>query len=93
MKKFRFSFIGRQAGAIGIFHKIVDSYKCKDIHEAMSYLYEDYEHIFQLKCVCDSKEIELPKNINFVKVRSNKLRQRNPTKGSYLYTRNDTVNL
>lgn len=45
MNNYKFSFTGRQAGAIGIFYKITDTYKAKDIHHALSLLYEDYEHI------------------------------------------------
>jgi len=93
MKKFTFSFIGRQAGAIGITYKISDTYEAKDIHEAMSLLYEDYDmigHKGGLKCTRHGKEIETPKNINWVKVRSNSERSRNPKTGSYLYSRSNT---
>ena len=91
MKNFKFSFHGRQAGAIGIFYQISDTYKAQDIHEAMSLLYEDYEHIYDLKCKVNATEIDIPKNINWVKVRSNNTRGRNPKNGSYLYTRSDTT--
>lgn len=90
MKKFTFSFIGRQAGAIGITYQIRDTYEAKDIHEAMSLLYEDYDCVRALKCSTNSKEVEMPKNINWLKVRSNSTRQRNPKNGSYLYTRSDS---
>ena len=82
MKKFKFSFIGRQAGAIGIFYKITDTYEAKDIHEALSYLYEDYDHINGLKC--NDSKIEIPKEINWVKVRSNRERKREVKTGDYL---------
>ncbi len=90
MKKFKFSFNGRQAGAIGIFYKITDTYKAKDIHEALSLLYEDYEHISGLEC--DYGKTEIPKTIDWVKVRSHRERERDANGGSYKYTRSDSPN-
>jgi beta-galactosidase beta subunit len=88
MKKFRFTFTGRQAGAIGIFYKITDTYKAKDIHEALSYLYEDYEHIQNLKC--NNGEIDIPNKINFIEVKSHKTRERQNDNATYKYTRSDS---
>lgn len=48
MKKFKFSFKGRQTGAIGIFYDITETYECLNISEAKSCLYRDYEHISNL---------------------------------------------
>jgi len=77
MKTFKFSFIGRISGAIGIFYKIRDTYKANSLGEALYMLYTDYEHIRQLYCnneyVSDTKLIkcDVPK------------RQRNE-KGEYI---------
>jgi hypothetical protein len=66
MKTFKFSFRGRQSGAIGIFYQITDTYKANSIKEAVSMLYTDYEHIQSLKLndkyfkVEDSHFINLP---------------------------------
>ncbi len=49
MKKYTFSFIGRQTGAIGICYKITQEYKCKSIQEACTKLFIDYEHFRELK--------------------------------------------
>lgn len=73
MKKYTFSFIGRQTGAIGIFYKITEVYNCENISEAKSCLYRDYEHISQLKINGSSdlreydkaKFIEVPKRNYF----------------------------
>lgn len=89
MKKFTFSFIGRQSGAIGIVYEIRDSYKAEDIHEALSFLYEDYEHIQGLK---ETSGEEIPKKINLKEVRSYTTRYRTPKTGSYMYTHSNTVN-
>lgn len=90
MKKYNFRFKGRQSGAIGIFYSISDTYQAKDIHEAISLLNEDYEHIQDLKIFENGKQIEPPKEINFVKVRRHSERPRNEKTGSYLYTRSDS---
>jgi len=89
MKKYTFSFKGRQSGAIGIVYKIMDTYKAEDIHQALSYLYEDYSIITNLKEISGK---EIPTTIRFQKVRSYTTRERNPKTGSYLYTRSDTIN-
>jgi len=78
---FKFSFTGRQSGAIGITYRISDSYKASNIHEALSYLYEDYDHIQGLKCA----NHEIPKNIEWVKVRSHRERKRGADNATYLY--------
>jgi len=90
MKKYNFKFIGRQSGAIGITYKISDTYKTKDIHEALSLLYTDYDLIKGLQITENGKQIEQPKNIKWVNVRPYSERERNPKTGSYLYTRSDT---
>ncbi len=89
MKKFTFSFNGRQSGAIGITYSIRETYKAEDIHEALSFLYEDYSLILGLK---ESTGKEIPREINFKKVRSYTTRERDPKTGSYKYTRSDTIN-
>jgi hypothetical protein len=45
MKKYSFSFHGRQSGAIGIFYKINQNYTAKSLKEACTMLFVDYEHI------------------------------------------------
>jgi len=92
MKKYRFSFVGRQAGAIGIFYEIYDTYVCHNLSEAKSLLYEDYEHISRLTIKCNTKTIDKEEfdQAEFIPVRSNRERQRDKDKGSYLYTRSDT---
>lgn len=90
MKKYNFKFTGRQSGAIGIFYPISETYAAANIHEAMSLLYEDYDHLHQLVIKEGSKQIEPPEKIKWVKVRSNRERPRD-AKGSYLYTRSDSL--
>lgn len=77
---FKFSFYGRQAGAIGITYKITDSYKAADIHEALSYLYEDYDLIMGLSCMGH----KIPKDINFKPVRSHRERPRQQDGATYI---------
>jgi hypothetical protein len=76
MKKYQFSFKGRQSGAIGIFYKISDTYEANNIHEALSLLYEDYEHIQGLTIKEGSKYVEVPEKINWVSVRSYREREK-----------------
>ncbi|MES2382431.1 MAG: hypothetical protein V4538_15395 [Bacteroidota bacterium] len=90
MKKYNFKFTGRQTGAIGIFYPIADTYQAKDINEAMSLLYEDYEHLSNLSIKENGKEIDQPDKIKWVEVRKYSERERNPKTGIYLYTRSDT---
>ena len=66
MKKYKFSFTGRKSGAIGIFYKITAEYTCKDIHEAFSKIYTNYEHIKMLTITENGKKIEQPDKINWV---------------------------
>lgn len=90
MKKYTFKFTGRQAGAIGIFYKISDTYKCSNVHEALSYLYTDYEHIQGLNIYENSKPIDQPEFIKWVNVRPHTERKREANKGTYIYTRSDS---
>jgi len=89
MKKITFSFTGRQSGAIGIFYKIQDTYKCNSVSEAKSMLWNDYEHISGLKIVkgCTQKEYD---GAAFIDVESHSTRRTRDIKGSYLYTRSDS---
>ncbi len=91
MKKYTFKFTGRQSGAIGIFYKISDTYKCSNIHEAFSYLYADYEHIQGLTIYENSKVIDQPGVIKWVNVRPHTERKRAADKGTYIYTRSDST--
>lgn len=50
MKKYTFSFTGRQTGAIGITYKISHTYQAKSQQEANSMLYTDYEIFRNLEC-------------------------------------------
>lgn len=68
MLSFKFSFVGRQVGAIGKFYSIFETYKCKDIHTAMSLLYRDYEHLQDLTAFENNKPIDIPTKINWVEV-------------------------
>lgn len=83
MKKYTFKFTGRQAGAIGILHPVTDSYIAKDIHEAMSLLYADYEHMRGLTITQNGKRIDEPKVINWHKVRPNSERPRKADRATY----------
>lgn len=89
MNKYKFSFIGRQSGAIGIFYPIRETYKAANIDEAMSLLYEDYEHFKELKINKNGVQIDEPEKINFVKVRSHRERTIIEKTGSYQYSRDD----
>lgn len=88
--KYSFSFIGRQARAIGIQYRIRDTYKCDSLSEAKSLLYEDYELIKGVSINDGEITKEEFDKADFIPVRSNTERQRNPTNGSYLYTRTDS---
>lgn len=89
MNKYKFSFTGRQAGAIGINYQIRDTYKAKDIHEALSLLWTDYDMVRGLTIHENGKLIKQPEKINWVKVRPYTQRERSPKTGSYKYTRDD----
>lgn len=67
MKKYTFSFIGRQDGAIGIDYKITDTYYCESMDEAKSCLYRDYEHIKQLK-INGSTDLREYEEASFIEV-------------------------
>lgn len=89
MNKYRVTFFGRQTGAIGIFYDIADTYRAKDIHECLSLLHEDYEHIRSLVIKKSGQIVEIPDKIEWVSVRSNRERERK-AKGGYIKTRSDT---
>ncbi len=91
MATYKFMFKGRQAGAIGIFYQISETYKADTLSEAKSLLYEDYEHIQISRILEGSKGIDKSyfNAAPFVPVRSNKERKRD-LKGSYFYSRSDT---
>ncbi len=87
MKTYTFKFNGRQAGAIGIFYDIRDSYKCSSLSEAKSLLYEDYEHIRLIYIKENTKDIskeDFDKAL-FITVRSNTQRDKRKD-GSYIYS-------
>lgn len=67
MKKYTFSFTGRQTGAIGIFYSISETYECENMSEAKSCLYRDYEHISQLK-INGSSDLREYKAAEFIEV-------------------------
>ena len=91
MAKYNISFTGRQTGAIGIVYPIKDTYMCENLNELKSLIYEDYEHISNLVIKQGSNSIQKTEfdKAEFVKVRSNKERERN--NGSYLYTRSNSI--
>ena len=70
MKKYTFSFNGRQTGAIGITYQITESYEANDIHESLSLLWTDYEMIRHLKVKQNGKSIKQPDVIKWANVRS-----------------------
>ncbi len=69
MKKYKFSFNGRQTGAIGITYQITDTYEAESINEAVSKLYADYEHFRELKL--NGKPFEI-KTSHFIDIPSYK---------------------
>lgn len=91
MKKYSFTFFGRQSGAIGIFYKIKDTYNVQSLSEAKSLLYEDYEHIQMVERKCNNTHITKDEfdAAPWTNVRSNLERPRKKD-GSYLYTRSDS---
>lgn len=89
MKKYKFSFIGRQSGAIGINYAINDTYNAKDIHEALSLLWTDYDMVRGLSITENGKPVGQPTEIKWVTVRPYTERERSPKTGTYRYTRND----
>lgn len=94
MKKYTFSFNGRQSGAIGITYQIRDTYKANSIGEAMYLLYTDYDLISGLQAKEGSHSIETA-NVKLIPCDTSKCyphRETDPKTGSYRYTRSDTVN-
>lgn len=49
LKKYTFSFVGRQTGAIGITYKITDTYMAESVKDAVNMLFIDYEFLQGLK--------------------------------------------
>lgn len=84
-KSYRFSFNGRQAGAIGIFYKIAETYTCQTLSEAKSLLYEDYEVNSIGSMKCGSKEIDRDKfdKAPFISVSSHRERPRGADRATY----------
>lgn len=58
MKKYKFSFYGRQTGAIGIFYNISHTYEAENLSEAKTMFYTDYEGIRDLKVTENGKHID-----------------------------------
>lgn len=83
MPKYNVQFIGRQRGATGITYTIRDKYECKDVHELMSLLYEDYDLIRGLMVERNNRDVEIPEKINWVKVRPNSERPRKADRATY----------
>lgn len=50
MKKFKFSFTGRQAGAIGKMYKETYTTHAETQEQAIVNLYKKFDHVTQLKC-------------------------------------------
>ena len=57
MNTYKFSFSGRQSGALGIRYKINEEYQANSIGEALYMLWTDYEHIQHLKIKENGKNI------------------------------------
>lgn len=65
MKTYKFSFFGRQTGAIGICYQIQEEYKTDSINKAVTMLFIDYENFRNLKLngklfEIDSKMLDHP---------------------------------
>lgn len=58
MKKYTFSFTGRQTGAIGIFYKITDVFEAENLSEAKSMLFANYEHFRGIRVQENGKAID-----------------------------------
>lgn len=58
MKKYYFSFTGRQTGAIGIIYPISENYEANSLGEALFKLWTDYELIRFNKAEENGKSIE-----------------------------------
>lgn len=59
MKTYKFTFKGRQIGAIGIFYSLSYTTQSDTAENAVHKLYENFEHITELKCTENGKKIEL----------------------------------
>lgn len=59
LKKYKFNFMGRKAGAIGISYKISTSYNAESLRDAVKKLYTDYQHVRFLKAQEGGKEIPI----------------------------------
>lgn len=58
MKTYKFSFTGRQTGAIGIVYRISQEYTAPSLKSACTMLFKDYEHFSRLKLNGESFKIE-----------------------------------
>jgi hypothetical protein len=58
MKKYTFSFVGRQSTAIGIQYAITDTYQANSLGEALYMLRTDYSYIKGLSTKEDGKNID-----------------------------------
>ena len=59
MKTYKFTFKGREIGAIGIFYRLSYTTQSDTVENAVHKLYENFEHITDLKCTENGKKIEL----------------------------------
>ena len=59
MKTYKFTFKGREIGAIGIFYSLSNTTQADTAENAVYKLYENFEHITDLKCTENGKKIEL----------------------------------
>ena len=59
MKTYKFTFKGREIGAIGIFYSLSYTTQADTAENAVHKLYENFEHITDLKCTENGKKIEL----------------------------------
>lgn len=56
-KTYKFDFVGRTVGALGIFYRNVVEITANDFNEAMHKLYDKYEHIQRLSVFEDGIEL------------------------------------
>ena len=66
MNTYKFSFSGRQSGALGIRYKINEEYQANSIGEALYMLWTDYEHIRGLKIKENGKDIPYDEDTKFI---------------------------
>lgn len=64
MKTFKFSFNGRQTGAIGINYQIAQEYKAATTKDAINMLFKDYEICRGLKLNGNDYEIKAKYLVN-----------------------------